>query len=66
MGFGILWTMLSPLLAAALKVLLPWLVERITEDVKAGRKTTISAAEVKQQMTARKDAIRAVYQGREN
>lgn len=66
MPFAILWGLLAPLLTAAIKAILPWLIDRITEDVIAGRKTTITAAEVREQMTARKETIRAAYQGRGN
>ena len=65
MGFGILWGLLSPLLVAAIKTLLPWLIERITEDLKAGRQTVIEPSEIRYQMQVRKSAIRSVYQEQE-
>jgi hypothetical protein len=61
MPFSLLWPLLWPLLRAALGVILPWLVSRIAEDVKAGRVTTISNDEVKTQLQARKESIRMAY-----
>lgn len=63
MLFTTLWTLLSPLLIAAIKTLLPWLIERITADVKAGRKTIITDDDIKYQMNGRKEQIRAAYKG---
>lgn len=65
MPFALLWSLLWPLLQAAIRVILPWLIDRITYDIKAGRPTTVTADEVKEQMLARKDSIRKAYRGSE-
>ena len=61
MPFSILFSLLWPLLQAVLRVILPWLVERITHDVKAGRQPTVTLDEVKMQVLARKESIRKAY-----
>lgn len=64
MPFSILFALLQPLLIAAIKILLPWLVERITADVKAGRPTVILDSEIGFVLQSRKDAVRAAYRGK--
>jgi len=61
MGFSFLWTLLFPLLKAAITALLPWLIDKITEDLKAGREPSIDDAELKYQLTARKEVVRRTY-----
>lgn len=61
MPFAILFSLLGPLLRAAIQVLLPWLIDRITADIQAGRTTTISNDEIKMQLSARKESIRMAY-----
>lgn len=63
MPFGLLFQLLLPLITKVIQVLLPWLVDIITADVKAGRETTISEADIKQAVISRKEAIRQVYRG---
>ena len=63
MPFGILWTILQPLILPLLQCLLPWLIDRITADVKAGRKTVITDADIKAQVARNKEAVRARYRG---
>jgi hypothetical protein len=61
--FALLWTLLSPLLIAALKQLLPWLIQRITDDVNAGRPTVITDAQIKAAMNFNREKIKAHYYG---
>ena len=63
MPFAILWTLLQPLLIAALRALLPWLIDRITADIKAGRPVVILDSEVRYVLQSRKEAVRAAYRG---
>lgn len=63
MGFAILFQLLGPLLIAAIKALLPWLIDRVTADVKAGRPTVILDSEVRFVLQSRKEAVRAAYRG---
>lgn len=63
MPFSILFSLLQPLLIAALRVLLPWIIERVTADIKAGRPTVILDSEVGFVLQSRKDAVRAAYRG---
>lgn len=63
MGFALLFNLLSPLLVAALKILLPWIIERVTDDIKAGRPTEIDESDIRFHLAAKKDAIRAAYKG---
>lgn len=62
MPFGLLFQLLAPLLVAAIRALLPWLIEVITDDIKAGRPTVIKPEEIRYQMQVRKDKIRTMYQ----
>jgi hypothetical protein len=63
MPFAILWTLLSPLLIKALQVLLPWLIDKITNDIRNGKRTIVTEADIRYQMHQRKDLIRAAYKG---
>ena len=61
MPFSLLFTLLGPLLRAALQVLLPWILERLKADIAVGRPTVISNDEIKMQLQARKESIRMAY-----
>lgn len=63
MGFTLLFQLLAPLLVAAIRALLPWLIDKITDDIKAGRPTVITESDIKFHMAAKKDAIKAAYKG---
>lgn len=63
MAFSLLWTLLQPLLVAAIRALLPWLIDRITADIKAGRPVVILDSEVRYVLQNRKEAVRAAYRG---
>lgn len=63
MGFAILFQLLGPLLVAAIKALLPWLVERISADIKAGRPTVILDSEVRFVLQSKREAVKAAYRG---
>lgn len=65
MPFAILWPILWPLLKSAIEALMPWLIERITADIRAGRQPTIESLDVKGQLLARKEVIRRAYKGGE-
>lgn len=65
MGFSLLWTLLFPLLKAALQALLPWLIDRLTADIKAGRTPHIDDSELRMQLTARKEVVRRAYKNAE-
>lgn len=61
MAFGFLWSLLWPLLLAAFRTILPWLIERITKDVRAGRVPVIADEEIRYALTSHKAAIQASY-----
>jgi len=61
MAFGLLWNLLWPLLVAALRTILPWLIDRITRDVRAGRVPVIADEEIRYALTSHKAAIQATY-----
>lgn len=63
MPFGILWPLLWPLLKSAIEALMPWLIEQITSDVRAGRTPTMESLDIKGQLLARKEVIRRAYKG---
>lgn len=63
MAFSVLWALLQPLLVAAIRVLLPWLVDRISSDIKAGRETVILPSEVRFVLQSKKESVRAAYRG---
>ena len=63
MPFGILWTILQPLILPLIQCLLPWLIDRITADVKAGRPTVITDSDIRMQVARNKDRVRAAYRG---
>jgi hypothetical protein len=61
--FSLIWPLLQPLILPLLQCLLPWLIDRITADVKAGRKTVITDADIRAQVARNKDRVRAMYRG---
>jgi hypothetical protein len=61
--FTVLWPLIQPIIMALFKALLPWLIDRITADIKAGRPTVITDAELKSAVAARKATARAAYRG---
>lgn len=61
MAFGLLWSLLWPLLVAALRTILPWLIDRLTQDIKAGRTPVVSDEEIRYALTSHKAAIQASY-----
>lgn len=61
MPFALLWSILFPLLKAALQALLPWLIDKITADIKAGRVPKIDDSELRMQLIARKEVVRRMY-----
>jgi len=63
MAFSILWAILQPLILPLLQCLLPWLIDRITADVKAGRKTVITDSDIRMQVARNREAVRARYRG---
>lgn len=63
MPFAFLWAILQPLILPLIQCLLPWLIDRITADVKAGRKTVITESEIRMQVARNKEAVRARYRG---
>lgn len=63
MPFSILFSLLQPLLIAALRVLLPWIIDRVSADIKAGRPTVILDSEIGFVLKSKKEAVRAAYRG---
>jgi hypothetical protein len=61
--FGILWKLLQPLILPLIQCLLPWLIDRITADVKAGRPTVITDSDIRMQVARNREAVRARYKG---
>lgn len=44
-------------------MLMPWIIDRVTSDIKSGRLTIIDESEIKHELMRRKEAIRAAYRG---